>query len=339
NALAKEAGRSGYLSPLWSVIALIPLTAIIIALIKKFPGLNIYEIMSQLLGVFLSKLLVIFYLLWLLLSITSKVNIYALTVQFTLMPQTKSNFFMILLIILVYYALFRGLRTIFRFSEFALGPILFLFILLFVCALSKLRFDYLLPVSTFQVPSTIIGAKDVIAVGGNIVIVLFFADKFDIAVTKEQKRKLWSGIAVFIALTFIITLFTYGVNGADLTSILPFPFYITVKSISFFNVFERFEVLITLICILSDFISVCILAVLLMRCFEWLFNLKEHTFLYVPLTIMIFYLTYYVSSTQFEFAYLYRNIIVYSNLIFQFLIPVLLGILCLFKREKIQKQY
>ncbi|MDF2538162.1 MAG: putative rane protein [Herbinix sp.] len=339
NAVASEAGRSGYLSPLWSLVPIFLLTAILIAVIKTFPGLNIYEIMVQLIGKFFAKLIIFLYLLWILLSIVSKINIYALTIQFTLMPQTRSNYFMIILILLVYFALNRGAKTVFRFSEFTLGPILFLFAVLFLCALTRLRTDYLLPVSTINIPSTIFASKDVIAVGGNIIVILFFADKFGITITKSQIRKLWGGVLVFVILSFVITIFTFGITGADFTASASFPFYMTVKSISFFNIFERFEVLVTLFCVLSDFIAICIMAFLVLRCFEWIFNLKQGKIIAVPLTVLIFYLTYYISSTQFEFNFLYRTIIVNVNLIFQYVIPALLGFLCLIKRKKIQKQF
>jgi hypothetical protein len=210
---------------------------------------------------------------------------------------------------------------------------------MFLCALSRIRADYLLPVSTIHLASTIKASKYVIAVGGNIVIALFFADKFGISVTKEQLRKLWFGILTFSVLAFVITFFSFGISGTSLTANLPFPFYITVKSISFFNIFERFEVLVTLVCVLSDFISICIFAILLLRCLQWLFNLPECNFLYIPLAAMIFYLTYYVSSTQFEFNYLYRYVIVNLNLVFQYAIPLLLAFLCLIKRKKIKKVY
>lgn len=338
-ALASEAGRSGYLSPIWSVIATVPLTAIVILLIRSFPGLNIYEIMVQLMGKFLSKIVILGFLIWILIAITAKVTIYSLTLQFTLMPKTSSNFFMAVMILLVFYALLRGIKTIFRFSELTLGTILILFVILFVCAISRIRADYLLPISTIHLPATIMASKNVIAVGGNIIIALFFADKFGIQVPKKQIRKLWFGVIVFTVLAFIITFFTFGISGTSLTANLPFPFYITVKSISFFNIFERFEVLVTLICILSDFIAICIFAILLLKCFEWLFHLEECNFLYVPLTMIIFYLTYYLSSTQFEFNYLYRRILVNLNLIFEYAIPLFLAFLCLIKRKKIKKQY
>lgn len=339
SALASEAGRSGYLSPLWAVIPLLPLTGIILFLMKRYPGLNLYEIMEHLAGKFIAKVIILGYLIWFVILLTAKVNIYSLTLQFTLMPKTRSDFFMVIIILLVYYALMRGMKTIFRFSEFTLGPILFIIGILFFCALSRLRTDYLLPVSTFRLPSTVLASQNVIAVGGNIVIALFFADKYGISVTKKQKRKIWYGVLFFVVLCFSVTIFTFGITGADLTANLPFPFYITVKSISFFNIFERFEVLVTLICVLSDFISICILAVLMMRCLYWLFGIKQNGYLFLPVTIIIYYLTYFISSTQFEFNTLYRSILIYLNLIFQYPIPIFLGFLSIVRRKKIKQQY
>lgn len=334
-----EAGRSGYLSPLWSILATVPLTAIVILLIKTFPGLNLYEIMVQLLGKFLSKVFILAYLLWILIGIVARVTIYSLTLQFTLMPFTRSDFLMVVLGLLVFYVLVRGIKTIFRFSEFALGTVILLLVVLFICAIGRIRTDYLLPVSTIHLKETILASRHVIAVGGYIIVALFFSDKFGITVTKEQLRRLWFGIATFTILVFIITLLTFGISGPSLTKSLPFPFYITVKSISFFNIFERFEVLVTLVCILSDFIAITVYAIVLVRCFQWLFNLKEYKYLYVPLTVIIFYLTYYISSTQFEFNYLYHYIIVNLNLVFEYVVPLLLAFLCLIRGKKIKKQY
>ncbi len=337
--LATGAGRSGYWSPLWSVVATVPLTAIVILLIKNFPGLNFYEIMVQLLGKFLAKVIILIYLFYLIIALTAKVSAYSLTLQFTLMPKTKADFFMVVMIILVYYALIRGIKTIFRFSELTLSTFLIILAIMFICAISRIRSDYLLPVSTIHLKSTIISSKYVIAVGGNIVLALFFADKFGIALEKRHLRKLWFGLLTFTILAFIITLFTFGISGTSLTKDLPFPFYITVKSISFFNIFERFEVIVTLMCILSDFISICIFSILILRCFTWLFELEECNYLYTPLTVVIFYLTYYLSSTQFEFNYLYETVIVNLNLIFQYLFPLLLAILCWVNKKKIRRQY
>ncbi|MBP1755994.1 MAG: putative rane protein, partial [Firmicutes bacterium] len=226
--LAMEAGRSGYLSPLVSVVVTVPLTAIVIFLIKSFPGLNIYEIMVQLIGTFLSKIIILFYMIWLFMATTAKVTAYSLTLEFTLMPRTRSDFFMTIMILLVLYALLRGIKTIFRFSELTLGTILILFAILFVCAISRLRTDYLLPISTVHLKETVLATKYVVAVGGNIIIALFFADKFGIAITKSQFHKLWFGTLTFTVLAFIITFFTFGISGTSLTANLPFPFYITV---------------------------------------------------------------------------------------------------------------
>ncbi|NLP16603.1 MAG: GerAB/ArcD/ProY family transporter [Clostridiales bacterium] len=337
--LAREAGRGGYLSPFWSVFAILPLTAGILLLIRSFPGLNLYEIMVHLSGRVFAKFITLLYIFWILISLSAKLNIYSLTLQFTLMPKTRSDFFMQIILILVYYALLRGSKTIFRFSEFALGPIILLIGVLFVCAVGRLRTDYLFPMSTINFPSTIRASKAVIAVGGNLTLILFFADKLGIALSKKQIRRLWSGSIIFIFISFVITIFTYGITGAALTANLPFPFYITVKSISFFNIFERFEVLVTLICILSDFVTICIMFIILMRLIQWLFGIRERGFLFLPLAIISYYLSYIVSSTQFEFDYFFRFIILNINLVFQYIIPVFFGLLCILKRKHIKQQY
>ncbi len=338
-ALALEAGRSGYLSPIISIVATLPLTAIVIYLMKAFPGFNFYEILVQLTGTFLSKVIIFAYLIWLFLVTTAKATAYSLTLEFTLMPRTRSDFFMTVMIIMVFYALLRGIKTIFRFSELTLGITFILFAILFLCAVSRLRTDYLIPVSTVHLFKTTLAAKHVAAVGGNIIIALFFADKLGISITKSQFHKLWFGVIIFTCLAFVLTLLTFGISGASLTANLPFPFYITVKSISIFNIFERFEVLITLICILSDYIAIAVFVVLLLRCFEWLFGLTKCEVLYLPIGIIIFYLTYYLSSTQFEYNFLYRVLLVNFNLIFQFIIPFVMAFLCLIMQKRLSKQF
>lgn len=337
-ALAREADRSGYLSPLWSIAALLPLAGVILLLIKSYPGLNIYEIMEHLAGKFLAKIFILAYILWFMLMLAARVNIYSLSIQFTLMPKTRPDFFMAVMIIMVFYALAKGIKTIFRFSEFILGPVILLIAVLFVCAFTRLRTDYLLPVSLAKLKPSVMASRSVIASGGSIIIALFFADKYGISVTKQQKRKLLYAILFFVLLSFVITLFTFGVTGALSAAAYPFPFYITVKSISFFNVFERFEVLVTLICMISDFLSICVMGVLILRCIGWLFNTKQEFVFAVPVTMIVFYLTYFISSTQFEYDYLYNTLLLYLSLVFQYAIPFLLALLSI-GDKRLKKPY
>lgn len=339
SALAKEAGRSGYISPIWATFPVLILTAIIILLINSYPGLNLYEITVQLTGKVFAKFIMIFYLIWAILYLTGILNAYALSLQFTLMPKTGSDFFIQVMIILAIYALYKTAKTIFRFSEFALGPVFAFIGILFICALNRLRTDYLIPVSAINLPNTLKASINVTAVGGNIFLILFFADRFGLSVTKKHLRKFWTGALIFILLNLVITIFTYGITGAPLTANLPFPFYITVKSITFFNIFERFEVLVTLVCILSDYVSVCIMFIIVLHIIRWLFGIEEKEFLIIPVAMVVYYLTFLVSRTQFEYDFFYKHVIVNLNLIFLYILPLFICFLCLLKRKYIRKQY
>jgi len=339
NAVASEAGKNGYFSTLLSLLVIMPLTGIIIALLKVFPGFNLYEIMVHTLGKFVAKCIIFIYFLWILFTLVTKVSIYSSSLQATLMPYTKTNFFLVSMILLVCYALQKGMKTVFRISEFTLVPILLLLAVLIICAIPRIRIDYLQPVSTINVRPTINAAKNVVAIGGYIILTLFFSDKFRLNLTKQHINKLWFSIGGFTAIAFLITATTIGINGAKLTARLPYPFFVAVKNISILNAFERFEAFITLICLLSDFVMICIFAIILIRCLQWIFDLDHMGFLYVPIIMLVYYLTFYLSSTQFELEYLYKNIMVNANIVFQYVIPLVLALVCLMKKKRVQKQY
>ena len=137
SALAMDAGKSGYLSPVWSVLLLIPLVYAILLLIRSFPGLNLYEVMVQLGGRVLAKLVIFLYMLWTLLLLSAKLNIYALTLQFTLMPKTGNGLFMQVMLILVFYALYKGGRPSFGSPSYRLARFFSYSHILCLCLLQR----------------------------------------------------------------------------------------------------------------------------------------------------------------------------------------------------------
>jgi len=76
-----------------------------------------------------------------------------------------------------------------------------------------------------------------------------------------------------------------------------------------------------------------------MRNLKWLFGIGVGSALIVPLAMVIYYLTFYISKTQFEHDFIYRQVIVNINLIFLYIIPFMISLLCLLKRKHIRKQY
>ena len=92
-------------------------------------------------------------------------------------------------------------------------------------------------------------------------------------------------------------------------------------------------------CVLSDFITICIMFLILLMLIDWLFDIEERGFLFLPLGIIIYYLTYYISTTQFEYNFIYENLIVNVNLVFQYIIPMILGLLSLLKHKNVKKQF
>lgn len=338
SALVNEVGNAGYMSILIAVFPLLVLAGIIILLLKTYPEQNFFEILEKILGRFLAKVLVLLYIIWALTSAVLIMNQYTLTLQSTLMPYTKSNYFIIVMIILVFYAVHKGMKTIFRISELTLLPILLFLIIMILFGIPKFDPSNLVPIYVEEPESALFAAKYVYTIGGNLILLLFFADKYkDFKKYQDKSRtKLFLSVGLYSLIALVITVSTIAINGAQLTSKLPYSFFMTIKRISIFKVFERFETFITLITALSDFVAISIFVVIIIRCMKWLFNMEHVAYLELPIAAVVYYLTYYLSDTQFELDYFYNNIYIPMNIIYQYLLPIFI-ILIFFIRRSINK--
>lgn len=322
NRAAAIAGSSGYLSCILSFIVLMILAVGILVLIKAFPGLNLYEMLTKICGTFLAKIIIFFYLLWFLISAVVKINVYSVMLQSSLMPSMKTRFLILLMMLMVWYGFSKGAKTILRFSEFVLVPILFFALLLMIFSIPKVELYNLLPITIFDMRENALASISVLSIGGNLILLLFFANfiKYNMHFSK-MKRKVYFAVGSFSIIAFIACVITIGINGAGLSAKLSYPLFMTIKSVSVLNAVERMESWITLICIFSDFTAISIFAILMIRCMEFLFGKKHNSYYKIVLGVFAVIILVYLDATQFELDYFYQHILVYGNLIFQFAIP------------------
>ena len=98
------------------------------------------------------------------------------------------------------------------------------------------------------------------------------------------------------------------------------------------NTFERFDSFITLIEMLSDFIYIVIFLVVMMKCLFFIFNYENSK---IMVTVLFFISCSYIlirNFTQLELTRIYESYGLVINLGFQYIIPVILGVVCLFRK-------
>lgn len=352
NLAVQNAGGSGYISVLYGGILLVIFAGLILQVIKAYPNKNMYEVMQTLFGTLIAKVLVLLYAIWAYLFVLVKVGAYSVTLQATLMPSIHPGILVTILFLLVIYTLTKNPRTIFRFAEFLYQPMIIFLAILVLFALPNMNWHQLVPVTLTNLEDNLYTIPDVCAIGGNLCLLLFFSKELIYSGNSRiVNKRVLNTVLVFTIISMLSIIVSVGLNGVESTKALSYPLFQAIKSVSVFNTFERFDSLMTMISMISDFVGIYLFLQLTMLCLGWLFhyqakegepllvgsNSKKHTMdnsLKVYGAVLFFITCVYVlirKMTQYEFEQYYRSFQVYLNLGFQFIIPIVLGLVCIGK--------
>ena len=330
NTAAYYAGGSGFISVIYAGGILLVFSMLVLQIIKCYPNKNFYEIIGHLFGTPVAKVVFFLYGLWAFANLCMKIGAYSVTLQATLMPSIQTGILITVLFLLVIYALTKNNKTIFRVAEFSYQPIFFFLFLLFLFALPSLDYVELIPVTLYDLENNLGALPMICSISGNIFIILFFCGK--IAGNQDYsyiRGRTLNTVFVFTMISMLSTIVAIGLNGALTTANLAFPIFQSVKTISILHTFERFDSFITLIGVMSDFVAIMTFLIIFMKCLEWVFGCKKPK---IAGAIFLFLATTYLmirNYTQYEFNQLMTQYLMYINLIFQYLLPACLGLLCL----------
>ncbi len=321
--LAVGNSSSAGISVILSLVALIPLALLIVVFMKAYPHYNFYEILVELFGRAVAKVLIAFYGIWSFVVLSTKVWQYTLNLQSSIMSNTREQVFFVTMMILVLYAFLRGIKTIFRFAEFVLVPMLIILFIYILSAIPNIRLDYIKVANTLSFSQLCGQAGFIIAAAGNLFLILIYGDsvKDHSKSGKLIARFLIATIALFLVLLILVTVVTFSLVGNNASAMISTPFYVAMKGISVLNILEHFEAILIIIMFLSDFLGICLYASISMRCIKWACSVRKMKFLYIPFAVFIYYLALVLCRTQFDVEYLYNTILVKWNLIMQYVIP------------------
>lgn len=324
--LGKGNNTAAFISTLFAIGFIGVLGFFLISIMLAYPHRNFYEILVDLLGVVAAKIVILCYAVWSSAMLVSRLWQYTVNLQTTIMPNTREAIFFVTMILLVLYAFTRGIKTVFRFAEFVLGPILLVLLIYVVSALPNIQFDNIYVMNHLDFSGLCNQALSVLAVAGNFMILLLYWDN-----VKERScnkslliRFFIASVIIFSLLLVVICTITYGVVGNDAVKTLDAPFYVAMRGISVLNVFEHFEPIVIIITFLSDFLAICLYASMSIRCIKWLFSIRKAPCIYIPYAALIYYFSFILCKTQFDVKVFYMDFIIAFSFIMQYVIPVIL---------------
>lgn len=334
--VAEVEGNGGVITILYSLVFTLALTGIIVYFLRTYPGKNIYDIWKETFGTIVAKIVILLYIIWAILNATTNLGFYTYHVQSTIMPYWKNWVFLLVMLLLVYETQRKGAKTIFRLSEFILGPVLVLLLLLVLSALPMIEKENITTygvVSPTQLKNQL---AQICSLGGYLFLGMFFSDLFFTRPEEKKKGQLriFGGVVLFTVILMVVSLICIGINGSGMTNRFFYPFYVAVKSISFFGVLERLETIVVLLSILSDFVTLAIFLLVALHGTMWLLDTKKRTGNYTFIAIIVFILTFYICRNVYVTNAFATKLLVWVNLIMEYGLPFLLFVICLLQQSR-----
>lgn len=340
---ARNAGNSGYICAVYYGFLLFLFAALLIRIVKVYPHHSLFDILSEMIGRGITRIIFFLYGVWAFIYLIYKISSYSLLLQSTLMTEGKNYLILFALFFVVIYAAFKGPKTIFRVAELLYGPLIFFLILLAIFTLPNINREFLAPITSQQLSSNLNNIPMLAPIGGNIFFLLFFLrpissmNRYPVV-----KKRILQCVFVFFLISYLSIFLTIGIAGATLTSEYGYSLFQAIKCITFLNSFERFDALIVLISVISDFITITFYLIIVMKCFALAFGIKNFKEIAVITLTLACTLSIVYDATQYQLEHIFRGYVDRISMVFQYVIPILLGIICCFKKvpetESVQRE-
>ena len=321
---AAKARQAAWLTPLPAVITLFIMLYILNSLFIKHTEKSMMDVIYEIFGDWLGKVIVFLYFLWSLLLITLYLRYYVERLVGSTYPSIPMEFFLLITLLVIAYILPKGITVIGRMSEILFLIIFFSFIVLLVCLIPNIRLDSVMPVSTKEVLPILHGSLVTTAIGSYIFL-MFFMGEF----INDKAKILKTGISTvvfFILLSAIIIFEVIGTLTSSVVQRIPFSFLVAVKQISILDTIEKIESIVVGIFIFSDFILLSVLIFVSLNIIKSLFKLKDIKHLLNIFLVFIYFLTLGITINRFDLETFSTNFLIYINFTFGIFIPLILFI-------------
>ncbi|AJY76691.1 GerAB/ArcD/ProY family transporter [Paenibacillus beijingensis] len=333
--LGIKAQRDAWIAVLLSILFGLVLLLLFLALQKRDPELNLIQMMIKYWGPVIGRVTAFLYIVFFAYESMRNVRDFGDLTLMTFLSRSPISMIMGILIFLSMYAIYKGIETFFRVSEFmVLGVISFYLALCIMAFISGIvDFKQLLPMLEYGVlPVVTLAASDTVFFPfGQMVLFLMFWSY----VKKKEGLAGASFGAYLVSSTVILisNIMNLAVLGVHYTSISMIPLLQNVQLIQIARVFERFDALVILLFYVGIFIKATLWYLAAVMGLGEIFN-TDYRKMILPVGIVIY------SSSFLEPDWTYHlwlghfvGVTSMVNPIFLVFLPLLLFLVMLMRRK------
>jgi spore germination protein KB len=288
---------------------------------KNFPQESIVSYLKKITGKYLGILIILGYLWYMIFTLTMinrTVSEFLLT---SFMPETPIEVFIIVMLLLGAWVTKAGLEVLARVATFIMPLFLISFALIFLLLVGEFNFSYLTPVFEYGSKPVIRGAIYHTLWRGEYVLMLFLWPYLN---TPEQGLRSLLQSAVIIVLVMLpITTASIAVFG-PLTPHMYFPTFALVEYIELVGFITRIDAVFMAVWIAGAFVKIGIFYYCICLTLGEVLGLKDYRYIVYPVGIICGALTIFIAPNVAVFENLFPTVLIPMNLLFQYLMPLLI---------------
>ncbi|CAH0258795.1 Spore germination protein YndE [Peribacillus simplex] len=251
-----------------------------------YPSKTYVEANEKILGKWVGKtsaLLFLFYILYLSSALLYEIGSFSTT---QILVGTPIEMIMVLFLLTCIIGVRLGLEVISRTALIFFPWIVFLLFMLFLLLISDIKIENIQPIFEEGMKPIIKGSYQTLALP-YVQLVFFLMIMPYVNEKDEMKKNLYRGTLLGGIVLFLVIIFSILVLGTDITALQKNPSYRLGKLLSVGNFFERIEVIVAIIWILSVYFKLTICYYGLSLGLAQVLGLKNHKILHFPLAFII----------------------------------------------------
>ena len=229
------------------------------------PGEGIGEITLRALGPVAGRVLLGVYALWFLLYSAFALRIGAERFIEAVFPLSRPWPFVVTILAMAVCGALGSTKALFRASEIFLPLLMLVLALVLVFAVPGLNVNNLLPVTAQDLPGVARSGLTVFGIGAAVLFFGAFTGGRTPPAPGRGRAAVWWCVRMCVLVT-LLSAFTIGILGAELTAKLTHPFFTMLRNVSLFHAVERFGALVIGLWVLPDFVLVAMLLTLAVNC-------------------------------------------------------------------------
>ena len=307
----ETAHEAAWLIPLISCIIYVPLIAVVVTLMKKFEGRSYADIMSNVFGNPLAKVITIVLTVYLILLMALYIRYSTDQLTSTIYTGTDYRIFLFFGILSIFIILRSGIAVVGRMNKIVFVLLLVQFLLLLVLLLNDIKIENVTPIYVRDFSQFFTGSFYVTAIMGYVSFLLIFNDKI-ILHDKINREFIRAGIFLITASTLII-FWTLAIFGWNVTEKLNYPFFQAIKGVIVLNKVTGMEALFMSFWLLAEFINISFFCYCILHLLRGILKIKDELPLFSVFLIFMFFFSQIFSSNIVELQTFSRQIAVPVN--------------------------